>query len=200
MERVWTSRLRWRFRGAVLAPLLAILVVGEAVVLSRLPIAGEGPDLFGGLLLAGFLNIVVVAAIAPFAGIALRRVRPDLPGFVARDRAGVVLVLLLAAGIVASGVVHHSTLTRNHRLEADALARGKAWIGARDETPVHFRRHVDLADIVAIVDGSLYRVCVPNIADANRAWCVVVDETARFPTGIRFAGAEPNRLFAAGLG
>jgi hypothetical protein len=197
MERVWPSRLRWRLRGATLAPLIVVLVVAEGVLLTRLPLSGEGPDLLGGLLLAAFLNLVVAAALAPIAGLLVRRVRPDLPGFVARDRAGVVLVLLLAAGLVAGGLAHRGTLARNHAAEADALARGKAWIGAA--APAEFRRHVALADVFPIVDGSLYRVCVPRIVDPSRAWCVVVDTTRPYPQGIRFAGAEPNARFGAGM-
>ena len=50
--------------------------------------AGEGTDLVGGLLLAGFLNLVVVAVLAPLAGTLLRRSRPDLPAVVAGDYAG----------------------------------------------------------------------------------------------------------------
>jgi hypothetical protein len=196
MERVWTARLRWRLRGAVLAPLLVVVVVGEAVLLSRLPIADEGPDLVGGLLLAGFFNLIAVAVIAPFAGMALRRVRPDLPPFVARDRAGVALVLLLAAGLAVGGLLHHHALTRDHRLAADAVARGRAWIGARDDIPATFRRHVALTDVVPVQAGRIYRVCVNDVANADRAWCVMVDEAAAYPAGVRFAGTEPNRLFA----
>lgn len=199
MERVWPSRLRWRLRGASLAPLLVVLVVAEGVLLTRLPLSGEGPDLLGALLLAAFLNLVVAAALAPIAALLVRRVRPDLPGFVARDRAGVVLVLLLAGGLVAGGLAHRGTLARNHAAEAEALARGKAWIGASAAAPAEFRRHVELADVVPIVDGSVYRVCVPRMRDPGRAWCAVVDTTRPYPQGIRFAGAEPNRRFAAGM-
>ncbi|MBB4665031.1 hypothetical protein [Conexibacter arvalis] len=199
MERVWPSRLRWRLRGAPLAPLLAVLVVAEGVLLWRLPISGEGPDLVGALLLAGFFNLLVVAALAPIAGLALRAARPSLPFFLARDRAGVVLVLALAAGLLLAGLRHQDTLARNHEAMAEALARGKAWIGARADAPAEFRRHVELADVFPIIDGSLYRVCVPRPTDADRAYCAVVDVEQPYPRGIRFAGAEPNARFSTGM-
>lgn len=198
MERVWPSRLRWRLRGASLAPLLVLVVVAEGVLLTRLPLAGERTDLVGGLLLAGFLNLVVVAALAPLAGLVVRRARPDLPSFLARDRAGIALVALLGAGLVAAGVVHHRTVTMQRAAAAEALARGKAWIGASSAAPAEFRRHVELADVVPVVAGSVYRVCVPRVADPRRAWCAMVDVDRRFPAGIRYAGAESNRRFAAG--
>ncbi|MGB2711931.1 MAG: hypothetical protein WBC33_10475, partial [Conexibacter sp.] len=103
MERAWATRLRWRLRGAWLAPLLVVLTLGDAVLLHVRPLAGDGrTELVAGLLLASFLNLVAVAALAPFAALALRRVRPDLPRVVARDYAGVLLVLLVSAGLLVA--------------------------------------------------------------------------------------------------
>lgn len=196
MERVWSSRLRWRLRGAWLAPLVAVLVVVDGLLLTRLPISGEGPDLVGGLLLAAFLNLVAVAALAPIGGLIVRTARPDLPGFVARDRVGVVLVLLLAAGLLGAGLVHREELARNHAAQADALERGRAWIGAQqDPRADQFRRHVELADVVPIVNGSVYRVCVPSLKDVDSAYCAVVDLDRE---AIRYAGAETNAHFSSG--
>jgi len=196
MERLWTRRLRWRLRGAWLAPLLVVLTVADAVLLARLPPAGAGADLVGGLLLAAFLNLVAVAALAPLLAVALRRWRPDLPRVIARDRAGAALVVLVTAGLAAGGLAHRDTLARNRAAMAEALARGQAWIGAR--APAEFRRHVALADVVAIVEGRVFRVCVPRPTDAARAWCAVVPTDVPYPRGIRYAGAEPNARFAAG--
>jgi hypothetical protein len=195
-ERLWSSRLRWRLRGAWLAPLVVVLVVVDGLLLSRLPISGEGPDLVGGLLLAAFLNLVAVAALAPIGGLIVRTARPDLPGFVARDRVGVVLVLLLAAGLLSAGLVHRGELERNRAAQADALELGRAWIGAQsDPRAAEFRRHVELADIVPIVDGSVYRVCVPSLRDPDSAYCAVVDLD---DDAIRYAGAESNAHFSTG--
>src|SRR5947207_71023 len=44
MERVWASRLRWRLTGATQWPAFALFVIGDAVLLHLLPIAGDGPD------------------------------------------------------------------------------------------------------------------------------------------------------------
>lgn len=198
MERVWARRLRWRLRGAWLAPLLVVLTIADGILLTRLPLAGEGTDLVGGLLLAGFFNLVAVAAIAPFLGMGLRRLRPDLPTIVARDYAGAFLVILVTAGVLIGGLVHHGTVVRNQEAMREALARGQAWIGANDEAPAQFRRHVALADVVPIVEGSVYRVCVNRIEDADRAFCAVVPTDVPYPQGIRYGGAEPNARFMAG--
>jgi hypothetical protein len=197
MERVWAARLRWRLRGAWLAPLLVLFTFGDALLLHALPLAGEQVDLFASLLLAGFFNLVAVAALAPFAGIALRRLRPDLPRLVARNYAGTVLVVLVAVALTGAGLHHHATVERDRTALAVAHARGVAWIGA--QAPSEFRRRVARADTVAIVAGSIYRTCAPG-ATPDRAWCVVVDTRLPFPRGIRFGGGEPNARFQAGRG
>jgi len=198
MERVWTARLRWRLRGAWLAPLLVVLTIADALLIHVRPLAGDGrTHLVGALLLASFVNLVAVAALAPFAGMALRRLRPDLPAVVARDYAGATLVVAVTAGLLTAGLLHHDTVMRNRAALTDAHARGQAWIGAH--VPEQVRRHVALADTVEIVAGSVYRTCAPTMG-ADRAWCVVVRTDVPFPRGIRFAGGEPNAQFQAARG
>lgn len=198
MERVWASRLRWRLRGAWLAPALVVFVVADGVLLSELPLTGEGPDLVGGLLLAAFFNLVAVAAVVPLVGVLVRRRRPDLPTFVARDRAGVVLVVAIAIALLVGGLLHRGELERNRDAMREAVARGEAWIGANPRAPAEIRRHVRMADVVAILDGSVYRVCVTRPSDPRRAFCAVVDTTAAYPAGIRYGGTQPNLAFNAG--
>ena len=103
------------------------------------------------------------------------------------------LVLLVTAGVIAGGVRHHGTLERNADALADAHARAIAWIGTY--APAPFRRHLELADTIAVVPGSLYRTCAPDPA-SGRAWCVVVH-----PHGaVRRDGGTPNAVFQAGRG
>ena len=192
MERVWASRLRWRLRGAWLAPLLVLLTLLDALLLRWRPLAGDaGTRLVPALLLASFLNLVALAALAPLLALALRRVRRGEPLVVARDRAGVALVLLVAAGLLVGGLLHHGSIARDRRALADAHARGIAWIGTY--APAPFRRHLALADTVAVVPGRVFRTCAPDPA-SGRAWCVVV----RANGGVRRDGGTPNALFQAG--
>lgn len=196
MERVWASRLRWRLRGAWLAPLLVVLTIADALLIHYRPLAGDGrTDLFAALLIASFLNLVAVAALAPFAGIALRRLRPDLPSIVARDYAGAALVLLVTAGLAVAGQLHAGAVERNASARADAHARAVAWIGTH--APAAYRRHVALADTIAVVPGSLWRTCAPD-PRSGRSWCVVVRAGTAFPHGVRYAGGESNAVFQAG--
>lgn len=189
---MWAARLRWRLRGAWLAPVLVSVTLLDVLLLHWRPLAGDGaPDLVAALLLAGFLNLVAVAALAPLLALALRRLRRGEPVVVARDRAGVALVLLVTAGLLAGGLLHHGSVVRDARALADAQARAIAWIGVH--APASFRRHVALASTVAVVPGRLFRTCAPDPA-SGRAWCVVV----RAGGGIRRDGGTPNALFQAG--
>ena len=171
-----------------------MLTLADALLIHYRPLAGDGrTNPLAALLLASFLNLVAVAALAPLAGIAWRRARPELPAIVARDRAGVVLVLLVTAGVVVGGALHHDTIERNAKALADAHARGIAWIGTY--APAPFRRHLALADTIAVVPGSLYRTCAPDPGNA-RAWCIVVDAHG----AVRRDGGTPNAVFQAGRG
>src|SRR3954449_1600250 len=101
MENVRLTRLRWRLRGAWMWPTFVALTVFDALLLGALPIAGEsGPDFVPGLLLAGFINLVAVAMIAPLIGLVLRRRRTGLPRVVANDYAGTALVLTVTVALL----------------------------------------------------------------------------------------------------
>ena len=79
-EALWANRLRWRMRGATLWPAFVVAVAVDALLLELLPIEGDdGPGLFAAAILAGFLNLFVVAVAAPLAGLALRRRRGGTP-------------------------------------------------------------------------------------------------------------------------
>lgn len=196
MERVFVSRLRWRLRGAWLGPLVVALTVADALLLHARPFAGDGIDLVGALLLAAIFNLLVIAAVAPLGAIALRRVRGDLPTVVARNYVGVALIALVTAALLTLGIAHHGAIVHDRQALVDAQQRGVAWIGSH--APAEYRRHVVLADSVTIVAGQVFRICAPGEHPA-RSYCVIVRLDHAFPQGIRYAGAETNALFAAGM-
>jgi amino acid transporter len=98
-------RVRWRLRGAWMAPSFAVLTIAEAVMLHVLPLAGRTP-VVGAFILCGILNLIVVAVFAPLTGLMLRRTRPDLPRDVATDRAGTFWLVVLFAVLLAIGIVN----------------------------------------------------------------------------------------------
>jgi hypothetical protein len=95
--------------------------------------------------------------------------------------------------VLVGGTLHHDTIERNTNALADAHARGVAWIGTY--APAPFRRHLELADTIAVVPGSVYRTCASDPAN-GRAWCVVV----HLHGAVRRDGSTPNAVFEAGRG
>lgn len=190
----WLTRMRWRLRGALLWPLFAVLTLGEALLLGVLPISGdEGTELVPGLLLAGVTNLLVVAVLAPLAGVLLRRRRPDLPQVVAADHAGAVLLALVFAGFVALGVAHRADVqeARHDMVVQQATARDFV---ARNAPPEYARR-ATTSDTVKLEDD-YFRTCVPG--DDPRRWYCVYVSTDTSPPGVEVdSSRESNASFNA---
>jgi hypothetical protein len=191
-EPVWRSRLRWRLRGATMWPAFAVLTVLDAVVLATLPFAGTGPGFVGAILLCGFANLVVVAALAPVGGRVLRHRRPALPREVAGDRAGTVLLGVLTALLVAGGLAHRDTVLEEDRDFALQSQAVREFVAA--QAPAEFARNVDDADTWQQGPG-LYRTCVPG-SDPRRHLCLLVS-TREHPPGITVdPDQQPNARVA----
>src|SRR4051812_8229912 len=159
MERVWLTRLRWRLRGALMWPLATVLVIVDTVVIHELPFAGTGPDWFLSALLAGFVNLLVLAVAAPLGGRLLRRRRPDLPAIVAVDRAGTVLVIATRVALAAGGLLHPARVRDDRTAFAAGLRQVRVYVA--HSAPAEYRRHVAQTSALRFGDD-LYRACVPG--------------------------------------
>jgi hypothetical protein len=191
MERVWHRRLRWYFRGATQVPAFVVLTAVNGVLLARLPFYGEGPGgIVPGILLAGFLNLFVVAVVAPLGARVLRRVRPDLPRIVARDYAGTMLLAAITALLVAGGLLHRPALADEQDDERAVVASVHDYVLSRAP---EYRDGLAEIDAIRIVPDE-YRACVPG-ADPRRWLCLIVS-TDQQPPGITVdADQAPNSLY-----
>ena len=124
-------RLRWRRAGAWLWPSFIAFTVVDAVIGHTLPPAGSTESLTAAGLLGLMLNLLGVLLLSRPIGWGLRRVRRDLPGVVARDYAGTLVVLALTATLVLVGIMHRPAMAASQRATRDAIARAQAWIGDR---------------------------------------------------------------------
>jgi hypothetical protein len=178
--------MRWRLRGALLWPAFWSLTLVDALLLGRLPIAGDGGTAFvPALLLSGFFNLVAVAIVAPLAGLALRRRRRDLPRVIAFDHAGTVVLLCVTAALLAGGLVHRDAIRDNqHDLMVQRLA---ALAYMQREAPPEFRRSLPTTSTIKMED-ELFRTCTPG-DDPDRWFCVYV-ATDTSPPGVT---ADDNR-------
>lgn len=182
-------RLRWRLRGAWLGPTFAILTIADTILIRVLPLAGEGKtEWIAAFLLAGSINLIVVAALGQLGGWFLRRRRPDLPKIVADNYAGTALLFVVTAAFLGFGLAHRPAAD----YEADAVERassaGRAYL--MRNAPAEFRAGVASADLYRI-DRDIYRVCAPG-DDPRTSWCVIVTTNADPPGIRRDRSREPN--------
>jgi hypothetical protein len=188
MERVWVTRLRWRMRGAWLWPCFLALTLADGFVLHHLPPYGEGPGtVVAGVLLAGFLNLFVIAVLAPLARRPLRRRRPDLPRMIADNYAGTMLVSVVALALLVAGLAHRPAVVGAREDEAAALASFAAYVRSEGDAD-HRSMLAGGVDQVRIKED-VFRSCVPR-PEPRRWFCVFVD-TGQRPAGIT---ADPEQV------
>ena len=186
VEPLWRSRARWRFRGALLWPTFWLLTLFDALLLGRLPIAGDGGTAFvPAFLLSGFFNLFAVAVVAPLGALLLRRRRRDLPRVIATDHAGTVLLLCVTAGLLVGGLIHRG---ERRESEHDLLVQRAAAVQfMRRAAPPEYRRQLPVTTTIKMEDD-LFRTCTPG-DDPDRWFCVYVS-TDTSPPGVT---ADTNR-------
>ena len=189
----WLGRLHWRLRGAWLWPTFVAATVLEGGLLHALPVQGESAGFVGGLLAAGCLNLICIVVAGTIGGRWLRRRRPDMPRVVAENYAGTAVLGIVAAGLVAAGIEHHTTIARHDDAFAAQSLAVRRWIALHGDA--YERAHVSRADSL-LVDDDLYRTCVPH-PDPKRALCLIVDTSQLPPTVKRDASSEPNAVLNA---
>ncbi|MBA3326845.1 MAG: hypothetical protein H0T43_00895 [Solirubrobacterales bacterium] len=181
-------RARWRLRGAWQWPTFVTVTLSDAALLHWLPLAGDGTGWVPALLLAGCLNLIVVAVLGGLGGWALRRRRPDLPKVVADDYAGTAVIVALAGVFLAIGLVHRPAVLDGRQAFGDQSTAVRRWVLANGDA--FARAHVDGADTLRLEDD-LFRTCVPG-EDPNRWLCLIVDTSSSPPLVRRDANRESN--------
>jgi hypothetical protein len=180
------ARLRWRLRGSSARIGFVVAVVADAVLLSALPLSGEGGPLMGAFLLGGFLNLALVIVGGGIGSRVLRRRDPSLPRLVARDRAATYAMLLGVVAITAGGIVHRPALVAE-RQQTQRIVQAAQSLAAR-EGPASIQR--DQVDLRRWTDD-LYRACMPN-GQPGRAWCAIVRTDSGDPIARADPDARPN--------
>jgi hypothetical protein len=179
VERVWHRRLRWRLRGAWQWPAFMTLTVVDAVLLVQLPPYHGAPEnLFPGVLLSGFANLLAIALLAPALGSLLRRRRPDLPRIIASNYAGAAAVASITVLLLAGGLAHRSAVQAEKGREQAVAAAMHAYV--MQQAP-EYRGSLAAIDAIRL-DDDYYRACVPG-EDARHWFCLFVS-TDQHPPGI----------------
>lgn len=172
MERIWLARLRWRLRGAWMWPVFILATLVDAVSLHLLPVSGgDGAALVPGALLAGVINLVAVAVLAPLAAGPLRRRRPTWPRAIAADYAGAGLIGVVTLGVLALGVINRPAVGEESRDLGAQSAAVHLYVARR--APPEYRARLNQSETIR-VDTNLYRTCVPG-RDPARQLCLIVN-------------------------
>lgn len=192
MEPAWTTRLRWRMRGAWMWPAFFAFTALDGVLIHRQPIAGDGTDLVPALILAGFFNLIAIAVLGRMGGWLLRRRRPDLPAVVAHDYAGVACVAAVALVVLGAGLAHRPAVRESRDDFAAQSAAARHYV--LSQAPAAYRRNLQRANSLRL-GPDLYRTCVPG-PDPGRSLCLFLS-TDQHPPGVEVdPNREPNRRFA----
>ena len=212
-ERFWTSRLRWRLRGAWQWPAFAVLTVLDGVVLDALPPwAPDRINLIEGLLIATFGNLILVGALAPF--LAKRLARREAFGAAPAEAVPVpaelsqaerdvfqdrVATALLAAGLVAvlvSGIANRPAIVSETEATEEVGRQLRDYVTRSGSEELN--RNLETANTIRLSEG-YFRVCIAR-DDRRRHFCLFVD-TNKDPTEVRRdRSAEPNSRFAPSYG
>jgi len=162
-----------------------VAVVGDGVLLHLLPISGDRTPLVGGLLLAGVLNLLVVAALGPVGGTLIRRRRGDLPVVVARDYAGRGLIVLLGGCLALLGIGNRGQVDAQRRALAEQALAVHGYV--ETQAPAVYRGQLDRAR-TRVLDVNLFRTCVPG--GRGGPWLCVFVDTEQHPPGV---SVDPSR-------
>ena len=207
-ERFWTHRLRWRLRGnSWLWPAFAVAVLIDAAILHFLPPVGSeqqidapaGLNLIGDVIVAGFTNLFLVAAIAPWLARRLTERpapagQPQPPYEVHFGRTAAILMAVAALGLVVVGlgnrplIVSETKATEtNARLVRDyVLNHGNA----------EMKRNLETANTARLA-SNFFRTCISN-DHRTSYWCFFVD-TKKDPAQLtRDHDTRPNSIVAPG--
>lgn len=191
---LWRSRLKWRLKGAWIAPAFVAATVVETVLLNRLPIAGEsGADVVPAFLAAAFINLAIVGFCAPVGALLLRRRQPvGMPQDVWRDRVGTSALGVFLVFVVTAGLLHHGAVTRAEDDFGVQLQAARAYIA--HEGPTEAQGKMGQENVWKQGPG-LYRTCVPG-EDRRHAFCVIVETGNGIPTVTADTDEQPNDRIA----
>ncbi len=200
-ERFWTSRLRWRLRGATQWPAFVACTLIEALVLDRLPPVGtEGPNPLNpvsGLLIATFANLVLIGALAPFLAkrlAARARVAPsgvsEAEREVTRDRIATVLLGVGVLACLVAGLANRPVIVSETRATEEAAVAVRDFV--RHTGDGELTRNLETANTARLGEG-FFRTCIAR-DDRRRFFCLFID-TEETPAKItRDPSAEPNSV------
>lgn len=205
-ERFWTHRLRWRLRGASwLWPAFFVAVVVDALILHFLPPVGseqqlnapQGLNLIGDLIVAGFTNLFLVAAIAPWLAkrLAERPVpegEPQPPYELHYGRIAAILMAVASFGLVVAGLGNRPLIVSETKATETNARLVRQYV--LNHGNAEMKRNLETAN-TARLSSNFFRTCISN-DHRTRYWCFFVDTKADPAKLSVDTDTRPNSLVA----
>lgn len=185
-------RLRWRLSGAWGLPTFVLATCAGTLIVVLLPLAGQGSNVVGAFLLCGFLNLFVLAVLAPGAGRLVRRRRPELPRAVATDRAGTGLMVGAVGVLLVIGLAHHGAKVASDDADRRQLAAVRQYL--HDQADAQYLANIGSESVWKQSD-ELYRTCIPG-RDPRKNLCLYVDLSGPYPAISVDPDQQPNSVIA----
>jgi hypothetical protein len=193
-ERFWTHRLRWRLRGASwLWPAFFVAVIVDALILHFLPPVGseqqlnapQGLNLIGDLIVAGFTNLFLVAAIAPG--------RPPRPPYEMHfGRIAVICMAVASLGLVIAGLGNRPLIVSETKATETNARLVRQYV--INHGNAEMKRNLETAN-TARLSSDFFRTCISN-DHRTRYWCFFVDTKADPAKLSVDTDTRPNSLVA----
>jgi hypothetical protein len=205
-ERFWTHRLRWRLRGASwLWPAFFVAVIVDALILHFLPPVGseqqlnapQGLNLIGDLIVAGFTNLFLVAAIAPWLAkrLAERPVaegEPRPPYEMHFGRIAVICMAVASLGLVIAGLGNRPLIVSETKATETNARLVRQYV--INHGNAEMKRNLETAN-TARLSSDFFRTCISN-DHRTRYWCFFVDTKADPAKLSVDTDTRPNSLVA----
>ncbi|MBA2566217.1 MAG: hypothetical protein H0V08_00230 [Thermoleophilaceae bacterium] len=199
-ERFWPRRLRWRLRGAWQWPAFAVLTLADGFIIHLLSPTGEDTDVFLGVILASFGNLLLVGLIAPW--LARRRVERQRRGEAAtgeagppvevvHDRTGTALLCAGAVALLVSSLALQPLIVSETDATEENARLVQSYVEAHGSEEV--RRNLQTANTIRLGDG-FFRTCIA-LDDRTQAFCLLVDVNVHPPSVREDANPVPNDEF-----
>lgn len=185
-------RLRWRLSGAWQLPTSGLCTLLGTLTLHELPIAGEATGVIAAFLLAGVVNLFVLAVLGPAGGWLIRRRTTSLPKAIAVDRAASVALVGMLGLLFGLGLLHHAAVVDASGNDDRQLAAARAYVRANGAP--EYVRHLDAANVWKPADF-LYRTCFAG-DDPAKNLCVYVDLSGDRPRVRPDSDQQPNSVIA----
>jgi hypothetical protein len=180
-------------------PTFIVVTLLDGLLINKLRPPGDQISVIGDIIIATFVNLVLIAAVGPWLARRVWKRRPAAkPGAppkaqfeVLSDRMGTGLLLATVLGLVAAGLAVQPTIvSETKESERNAKAFRSFILNRGDDELI---RNLETANTIELGDA-LFRTCVAR-DDRRHYFCTLIDAGKNPPDIDVDPSAEPNSTY-----